>query len=220
DRLPDNRVIVDPNGVDLEDFRDLPAPPSAREQLGLVAKFSIGYIGHLYPGRGVELIFGLAAQLPHLQFLLAGGTQVDIDNLKAKASQQNLDNIVFLGFLPNRTLPLVYAACDVLLMPYQRKIAVFGGKGDSSSYMSPMKMFEYMASRRVILSSDIPVLREILNERNAVLCDPENDTEWRDAILRAAADSAWSARLAQQARAGNEIHTWEMRARRALEDIL
>ena len=220
DHLPENQVLVDPNGVDLEDFSDLLGPEPAREQLGLMPKFTIGYIGHMYPGRGVEFILWLATQFPHFQFLLAGGTQYDIDRMKTLASQQNLENIVFLGFLPNRTLPLVCAACDVLLMPYQRKVAVFGGKGDSSEYMSPMKMFEYMASRRIIISSDLPVIREILNESNAVLCDPENTAEWREAIQRSATDFIWSVRIAQQARADVEMHTWEMRAKRALDGIL
>ena len=40
-----------------------------------------------------------------------------------------------------------------------------------------MKMFEYMAAGRAIVSSDLPVIREVLNERNAVFCKAGGD--WR-----------------------------------------
>ena len=51
-------------------------------------------------------------------------------------------------------------------MPYGKTIAGSSG-GNIADVSSPMKMFEYMASGRVILTSDLPVLREVLNVNNA-----------------------------------------------------
>ncbi|MCP4937118.1 MAG: glycosyltransferase family 4 protein [bacterium] len=54
--------------------------------------------------------------------------------------------------------------------------------------MSPLKMFEYLAMGRLLISSDLPVLREVLNEDVAMLCQPENLWQWQAAILKAAGD--------------------------------
>ena len=105
-------------------------------------------------------------------------------------------------------------------MPYQRKVAIVGGGGDASAYMSPMKMFEYMATGRLIISSDLPVLREILNGTNAVLCDPEDLDAWQRGIERAMKDRAWRERLGQQARRDVEQYTWRRRVRRVLDGLV
>ncbi|RMF48525.1 MAG: glycosyltransferase, partial [Anaerolineae bacterium] len=110
-------VLVLPDGVDLERYAGLPAPEAARATLGLPPRFTAGYTGHLYAGRGVELLLSLAARLPEMTFLLAGGNPEDVARLKAQAA--GLDNLIFTGFIPNAELPRYQAACDVLLMPYQ-----------------------------------------------------------------------------------------------------
>ena len=59
---------------------------------------------------------------------------------------------------------------DVLLLPYTKKVTVSGDVGDIYKFMSPMKMFDYLGSQKIIISSDVPVLREILsNRKNAIL---------------------------------------------------
>ena len=75
--------------------------------------------------------------------------------------------------------------CDVLLMPYQRKVSIGDHSADTSRWMSPMKMFEYMAAKKPFISSDLDVLREVLtDEVNALLVDPENVKAWDKALKR------------------------------------
>ena len=80
-----------------------------------------------------------------------------------------------------------------------------------------MKMFEYMACRRTILSSDLPVIREVLNERNAMLLSPEDPDAWAAALQTCLDDPDTSQLLAEQARQDVQQYTWLERARRALE---
>jgi len=207
--------IVAPDGVDLERFSDLPSPEEARHRLGLPALFTAGYSGSHYAGRGIELIFELARLLPEVQFLIMGGDEQSVDALRKQAVQQGLANMYFGGFVPNADLPLYLSACEILLMPYQRQVAVSSG-GDTAQYMSPLKLFEYMAMNRLIISSDLPALREVLNERNAVLCQPDDIECWRAAICRAREDESWRAMLAQQARCDAERYTWRRRVRRCV----
>jgi glycosyltransferase involved in cell wall biosynthesis len=214
---PDIMAIHD--GVDLERFDRMPSRQDARIKLGLNPdQFLAGYIGHLYPGRGVEQIFELAKQLPDIRFMFVGGAHQDIENRTRQAADQELANVHFAGFVANSKLPAYYAACDVLLMPYQREVAVSGG-GNTASYMSPMKMFEYMATGRMIIASDMPVLREVLDETNAVLCAPEDIPAWREALQRAQVDVTWSDRLAEAAINHVKTYTWKLRVRNILEKM-
>jgi glycosyltransferase involved in cell wall biosynthesis len=211
-----------PDGVDLARYRNLPPSGKARTALpvpGLQPPvFTAGYTGHLYPGRGADLILQLARRLPDIQFLLAGGDPEDVERLQAQITNYQLpiSNLHLLGFLPNADLPRYQAACDVLLMPYQASVAASSG-GDIARYLSPMKVFEYLACGRVILSSDLPVLREILNERNALLLPPADVDAWVRAIEAVRADAGKYAEIANTAKKDAEQYSWEARARKVLE---
>jgi glycosyltransferase involved in cell wall biosynthesis len=100
-------------------------------------------------------------------------------------------------------------------MPYQRRVAASSGC-DISAYLSPMKLFEYLACGRVICSSDLPVLREVLNEHNAILLPPEDLSAWVEALRRVQRDPSLRASLARAAGQTAAAYTWEERVRRVL----
>jgi len=102
-----------------------------------------------------------------------GGNPADTASWIDRLEQDAVKNVKLTGFVPNAELPLYQAAADVLLMPYEKSIAGSGG-GNSAEICSPMKMFDYLASGRVILASDLPVFHEVLNENNAIFCPPED----------------------------------------------
>jgi glycosyltransferase involved in cell wall biosynthesis len=218
---PDAFTILAPDGVDLARYTNLPTPSAARHQLGLPLpeRFTAGYTGHLYTGRGVELILALAKRLPEMNFLLVGGEPSQIDMLMQQVSDQGLDNVCVAGFIPNADLPLYQAACEALLMPYQYQVAASSG-GDIAPYLSPMKVFEYMACGRAIVSSNLEVLQEVLHQGNAILLPPSDVDAWRDALRWLAARPEESQALARQARQEAEKYTWEQRAWRILEGAL
>jgi glycosyltransferase involved in cell wall biosynthesis len=208
--------VIAADGIDLERYEGLPDAPEARRRLDLPNRVTAVYTGHLYAGRGVDLILDLAGRDESMNFVIAGGEPTAVERWRDRA--YGLQNVQFLGFVPNADLPLVQAAADFLLMPYTREIAVSGG-GDTSAYASPMKMFEYMAAGRVILSSDIPVLREVLNEENAVLLPPEDPLAWHTALEEVKRDPGRAASLADRAREDARRFTWVERARRSLDGL-
>jgi glycosyltransferase involved in cell wall biosynthesis len=216
--LPLKTVCVFPDGVDLERFNVIESPSIAQASLKLrgLQKFVAGYAGHLYKGRGIEIIISMAEKFPKISFLILGGNPEDIDFWKKKVLQANR-NIYFMGFIPNGDLPMYLLACEVLLMPYQRKVTVSGGKGDTSQWMSPMKMFEYMACERPIIASDLPSLREILNSRNSILVSPDNISEWENALTTLCHDECLRRKLSQQARKDVEPLSWVQRVAHILE---
>jgi glycosyltransferase involved in cell wall biosynthesis len=212
----DGFLLVAPNGVDLERYANLPQPSAARAQLGLADRFTVGYTGHLYPGRGLDLILDLAGALPELDFLLVGGRPADVEAARQQAA--HISNITFTGFVPNAELSRYQAAADVLIMPYSRQVAGSSG-GDIAPYLNPMKMFEYLASARPIVASDLPILREILDDYNAVIVPSQDAPAWADALRQLANDPARRAALAAAARHTAGQHTWEQRARRLLAGL-
>ncbi|MBI3152040.1 MAG: glycosyltransferase, partial [Chloroflexi bacterium] len=67
-------MLLAPNGVELEKYAGLPNPVEARRQLNLPEGLTVGFTGHIYPGRGADLLFELAKQMPQVHFLWVGGT--------------------------------------------------------------------------------------------------------------------------------------------------
>ncbi len=212
-------VRTAPNGVDLERYIDLPDPTTARSRLGLPASLTVGYTGHLYPGRGMTLLTELARCFPRINFLWVGGRQPDIDTWRQRLSDENINNVTLTGFIENSQLPLYQAAADILLMPYERLISGSSG-GNSSSYASPMKMFEYMACKRAIISSDLPVIREVLNPTNAMLCPPEDIGVWSQALGSLIYDEERRLALADQAWQDIQHYSWLERARNAMDGFI
>lgn len=215
--LPEE-VVVSPNGVDLERFTGLPEPGAARLTLGLPEGFTAVYSGHFYPGRGMELLFSLAKQCPDMNFLWVGGRPEAVDQWKSRLQAEGVQNVTLTGFIPNRDLPRYQAAGDVLLMPYERRIAGSSG-GDSAAIASPMKMFEYLACGRAILTSDLPVIREVLNEENACFCPPEDVESWLNALVRLRAEPEIREKLGRQALQDAGQYTWIERTRKALAGL-
>ncbi|HPC94853.1 MAG TPA: glycosyltransferase [Sedimentisphaerales bacterium] len=175
----------------------------------------IGYTGHLYPGKGAEIVVECARRLPQYDFHIVGGTDADI----ARWSGQAPANLRLHGFLRPALLDQARARFDVLLMPAQRSVIVPHSHEDIAGYMSPLKLFEYMASRKAIISSDLPVLREVLDERTAMLVPPEDIDRWVEAIKRCE-DRSYRNALAEAAyNVFCEHYTWDKRAERVLSGV-
>ena len=211
-------AIVAPNGVSWEQYEELPVPAKARAQLGLPDRFTAGYTGHLYSGRGLDLIVELTRQYPEVSFVWAGGETESVEKWRSRLAELAVDNVKLLGFVPNRDLPLVQAACEVLLMPYERIIAVSSG-GDTAQFASPMKAFEYLAAGRAILASDLPIVHEVLSDSNSVLLPPEEPQAWIEALGRLINDPGQREWLGAHAKESAMGYTWTARAERALEGL-
>jgi len=179
--------------------------------------FQVGYVGHLYAGRGVEIIVSVAGTMPEVDFHVVGGNEADIERWK---SAVNMPNLFFHGFIRHADVYRYRNRCDVLLAPYQEKVGLAGG-GDQGKYMNPIKIFEYMSSRKAIVCSDLPVLREILEQgRNSILCAPGDAGEWREAIERLRKDGPLRQGLAEAAYEDFlQGYTWKARAEKMIEGL-
>jgi glycosyltransferase involved in cell wall biosynthesis len=210
-----DEIAITPNGVDLERFNRLPAPQEARSLLGLPERGTAVYTGHLYAGRGMQLLAALAARCPQVSFVWVGGRPQDVAEWKKHIQLMGLTNVTLTGFIDNARVPTYQAAADLLLMPYETVIAGSSG-GNSAEICSPMKMFEYMAAGRAIVTSDLPVIREVLDENTATFCPADDVDAWQKAISGLLADPARREQMAQRARLEVDHFTWQAREKKAL----
>ena len=134
--------------------------------IGSAERLQVGYIGHIYEGRGVDIIAALAMRCKFADFQVIGGDDNDIRHWRERT--RAVDNLTFHGFVPPSETAACRAACDVLAAPYQRKVTI-AGQRDTAGWMSPLKLFEYMASDKAILFSDLPVLREVMIHEHSCL---------------------------------------------------
>jgi glycosyltransferase involved in cell wall biosynthesis len=210
--------LVSPMGVNLEDYASVPDVPTLRKELNLREGFTSGYTGHLYSGRGMELLYELAKRNPRVNFVWIGGEPEAVRVWRRRSDQENIRNLQILGFVEQSRIPSYQMACDLLLMPYERSISVSSG-GDTALFASPMKAFEYLASGKAIITSDLPVLREVLNEENAVLLPPDDIESWDLTIKKLFADEERRESLGKRARQDAAGYSWKERARRVLEGL-
>lgn len=210
DAFPDlkGRILVAHDGAD--------EAPTGITPKDLSGGFRVGYTGHLYSGKGMELIAQVAPLCPEAQFHIVGGRDEDISHWKdTLAQQQTGDNITFHGHQPHADIPSYLAAMDVVVAPYLRSVSgVGGGRQNLADWMSPLKLFEYMSMGKPILCSDLPVLREVLRQDDtALLADPDRPRDWVQALRTLQADPDHRQRLARNALADFLArYTWDKRA--------
>jgi len=214
--LPEQRILVAPDAADLPGPTDLDGDVSIRR----AGRLQVGYVGHLYPGKGMEMVAALARHMPDVDFHVVGGTETDLARWRNHGignGNGNGSNLVFHGHVPLVRTEAYRRAVDVLLAPYQASVRPAGGRADIGRWMSPLKIFEYMGSGRAMIVSDLPVLREIVTDGvTALLARPDDVDAWVGAVERLR-DPALRQELADRARAQLvDRHTWARRA----EDVL
>lgn len=170
-----------------------------------------GYFGQLYPGRGIEVIEAAARMRPHFLFLVFGGNDADIEARRQAGPPPNLR---FMGHVPHPVAQAAMGSVDALLMPYQRQVSIGVAAHDTARWMSPMKMFEYMATGVPVVSSDLPVLREVLVDgENSLLAPPDDADAWAACLDALHADPARAAAIGLRAHDDyRAAHTWTRRA--------
>jgi glycosyltransferase involved in cell wall biosynthesis len=211
--LPPEKILIAPDGADLPES---PITPEPLEPIPGTAQ-QTGYAGSLYPGKGLELIIEIANRAPHIGFHIFGGPRAELEKHQANTPPAN---IRFYGPRPHAEIPALLAACDVLLAPYLPNIHI-GTGADISRWISPLKLFEYMAIKKPILCSDLPVLREVMQDRqNGLLANPANPEDWARALDLLAKDKPLAETLARRAfKELEEQYNWPTRARRILNFI-
>ena len=144
-------------------------------------RMKIGYFGSISPSKGINTIIKLSKIDQDNDYYIFGGLKNDINKLRKK----NINNNLYLNEnIPYVHLPRIMNEMDILTIPYTKNIKSAGEVDDIAKYTSPLKLFDYLAVGKMIISSDLKVLREVINNKNAIFIKNfENIFEWKKNII-------------------------------------
>ena len=211
------KIIVNPNGVDVQVFRPGAGGQETRAALGLnQTDLVAGFVGTFGPWHGVvqlaEAIKLLPERLPiRFLFVGSGGLHGEVERLLA--AERERGKVIFTGAVAHERVPSLLDACDILIAPH---VPLADG---SDFFGSPTKIFEYMAMGKAIVASRLGQIGEVLvDSETALLVAPGSPGEIVNAIVRLLDSGELRARLGTKAReVAVKNHTWARNAQRVLD---
>lgn len=214
------RTHVAHDGIRGERFAAVPDQAEARQQIGWPADaFVVGYVGRLQTmamDKGVGVLVEALAQVGGCALALVGGPDATAAEFRQRWRELGQDEARFLyaGQVAPERVPLYLSACDVCAMP-------FPWTTHFAYYASPIKLFEYMASRRALVASELPSVAEVVRDGESALLVPPSDVDaLAAAIRRLKDDPALRDQLADHAYTlVMESYTWAARARFILKQV-
>lgn len=206
--IPKEKIVYWPNGTDIADFSIALNKNEARKRLGIPPQERVAlYTGQLFSWKGVHTFLEAARYLKEISLYIVGGNSEDLPQAKEYArTLSDPDSIHFVGSRPHEEIPLWLKAADVLVLPNTgiQKVSLY--------YTSPMKLFEYMASGRPIVASDIPSIREVLGEEEAFFAEADNPKSFAEAITKSLDNLMLSEEKGKKAALSAQKFSWGARA--------
>ena len=162
--LDEKKFLVSPSGSSLE----------VKFKFNSNQNLNIGYFGSVYKSRGTDIIINLSKIDKKNNYFIYGNLN-NYKNLRHISG-----NLKLINFVPYKDLYKHISKMDLLLMPYLSKVTATGDVGDIINYTSPLKLFDYLSSGKVIMASNISVLKEIIDNNNAIFIKNfENIWSWK-----------------------------------------
>jgi glycosyltransferase involved in cell wall biosynthesis len=210
--ISSSQITVLASGFDAQQFSQPLTRAEARTKLSLPQDtFLLGYIGMIKTmnmEKGFEeMITALSLLEESVHLLIVGGSETEFIPYRALSRKLAIDNqrIHFVPRRPYSEIPNYLWACDCLLMP-------FPDKPHYRHNMSPLKMFDYMASNRPIITTDLPTIREVLDESTALFVSPGSVQGLIQAVRQIRQQSETATQRAALAFARVQTYSWEQRA--------
>lgn len=211
----EERITVFHDAVDLSEFAEIPIL-EAREKIAVTKDaFIVGYIGKfktMGKSKGVEDLIHAFSQfhqkVPSAHLLLVGINESEKKEVKEcfESYQVARGGYTVVGHVPHKNIVWYECASDVLVMNYPNKEHYV-------DFMSPLKLFEYMASGRAIIASDLPSIREVIDEHCARIIEPDSVPALTIALLDLYESPESRVKLSTEAKHRVHAYTWEERAK-------
>ena len=206
------KIIVISQGL-----KDKFTQPECRNILKLpLNKTLVLYTGHLYEWKGASVLLEVARNFQNKEdilFVFVGGTDSDIRDFRERVKIMELNNVMIVGLVPHNEVSLYLKVADILVLPNS-------GKEDISRlYTSPLKMFEYMASGKPIIASDLPSIREVLTDYSVFFSRPDDVESLITVINEVINNMPEAEKRAQRALQEVVKYSWNARAGNILDFI-
>ncbi|MFZ2167381.1 MAG: glycosyltransferase family 4 protein [Minisyncoccia bacterium] len=205
-------VLVAPDGADISRFNIPLTQAEARKELNLPLDAKIVlYKGHLYERKGAHTLARAARRLADVLCVFIGGTEEDVASFRKEFGDE--PNVRILGNRPRHETPIYQKAADILVIPNSAKDDV------SKLYTSPMKLFGYMASGVPVVASDLPSLREIVDESMVYFFTPDDSESLAHVIANVLKEYPIALKKAEATFAIAKQYSWDTRAEHILSFI-
>ena len=203
-----NRSIILDDGVDLSDFKNL-------NNIKRIPKTCV-YTGSFTKGKGIELILKIAKITNKINFHLYGDiSSSEFTDLHFKKYK----NVYYKGFAEYKNIPKILNKYYLYLMPYSKKVFVRSNNLEVGSYMSPLKLFEYMASKGVVMATKMNVYKHVLNKNNSILLNNNSSKKWKNKIEKFFANKSNYNYLSKKSSIEAKNYSWDLRVKRILNFI-
>jgi len=215
---PEEKVIAAHSGVDLTQFVEASkANGHLRARLAAEGQRVVLYAGSFYTGKGGDQMLLAAERMKDVKFVLLGGRDFEVAELKERCKSLGLDNVELTGHMTHAEIPSYLFAADILIAPFTEDGCDIAGKV-IIPYASPIKLFEYMAAGKPIVASNIGAIPEVLrHDVNALLVAPGSVDDLVLNLSKLLSDPALAARLGARALRDVRLYSWEERVARILE---
>jgi glycosyltransferase involved in cell wall biosynthesis len=182
-RVPEKKILTVYGGVDLDIFANITdSPEILRKRLNLpIRDFLVGYVGYyktMGMSKGLDTMIEALAFIPDesVKMVFVGGNSAEIAEYSTLAKEKGVfDRVIFVPIVPSETLALYEKAADVLVVPYP-------DRPHYREYGFPMKTYEYLAAKKPVIYSDLPIIAEVLSDC-AVSFKPGNAEDLAEKIL-------------------------------------
>ena len=208
--VPDARVVLIENAPGSGDMPVAGSGKAIRSSLGIDDQAPmVLYTGTFEAYQGLDLLFAAArivlSERPDARFVLAGGKPDQVARAKLMTKRMGADNLVFTGELPSEAIPAYLDAADALVSPR------------SSGTNTPLKIYQYLRSGRVIIATRLLTHTQVLSDEVAILTDPSAEGFARG-ILKAINDPVEAAQIGAAAKLLAETrYTYEAYLQRTRE---
>lgn len=203
--IPSEKIIVLHSGVNINDYA-----VTEWDNEGPVT-----YAGSFYKGRGLELIIEAARLLPQYQFRLIGG---DISTILNK-DEILPENIEVIGKQSKEPLKYLLQKASILLAPYSLSSQDSSGR-NIASFQSPLKLMEYMAIGKPIITSKIGAIPEIVEDGlSGRLIESDSAEKIVEAIKNLKANPERCIKLSKGARERSVQFDWNVRVKHLLDFV-
>lgn len=219
--VPDTRILVNPNGVDVSRYRPDVDGSGIRRRLGLDGCVVLGFVGTFGRWHGAEVLTEAFARLTrderhaNCRLLMIGDGEMRAEAERRARAGGALERTRFVGRVPQAETVEYLAACDALISPH------VPNPDGTEFFGSPTKLFEYLAMGKPIVASRLAQLGDVLeHDVTAILCEPGDSRALAAGIASVLDHPERAHRLALNARCvAVERHAWEHHTRRILDRL-
>ena len=209
---PEQKIEIFPSAIDKSTVVG-----KTSNDLEIISKFPhlnkktiIAYFGSFESWKGVDIIINalpFVKKNENVIFFICGGIDPNYTNLKKLLLQNSSPNLVILeGKLKRSDAIQIMQQTSIALVPNDRSDI-------STRYTSPLKIFEYMACGCAIIASNLPAMREILEEdKNCLFFEAGNHVDLANKIDYLLSNQVLRDQIIENNKRKIVLHTWDRRA--------